>query len=174
MAKKIPGVINQALVYRNADDELAGVASLTLPDVNNVTEEIRALGTGGFEMAIDGQFDPMEFGLKFSNIFSGITVGGKSDVDLTAMFALQEADSETGALSQIVPAVAEFKGQRKGVSGGEIAPAAKLEIDTTFSVTYYKLEIDGNTVFEIDVLTNRCVIDGEDVMSEINKAIGRN
>ncbi|WP_033730345.1 phage major tail tube protein, partial [Pseudomonas putida] len=46
------------------------------------------------------------------------------------------------------------------------------EIKHAVSLTYYKLEVDGRTVYEIDALGMRRVIDGVDQLAEQRAALG--
>ncbi len=55
---------------------------------------------------------------------------------------------------------ATFKGLIKKMDGLKMKPSGKLETSIDLSVTYFKLEIGGKTVVEIDVLNNVNVIQG--------------
>ncbi|MER2105013.1 MAG: phage major tail tube protein, partial [Pseudomonas atacamensis] len=46
------------------------------------------------------------------------------------------------------------------------------EIKHAVSVTYYKLEIDGRLMYEIDMVAGIQVIDGKDQLLEVRQALG--
>ena len=55
---------------------------------------------------------------------------------------------------------ATFKGFIKKMDGIKMKPSGKLETSIDLSITYYKLEINGKTLVEIDVLNNVNMIHG--------------
>jgi len=58
---------------------------------------------------------------------------------------------------------ASIKGKVKKRTGGELGRAVKNEPEIEIALTYYKLEISGEVIHEIDVFGKKALIDGEDL-----------
>ena len=58
------------------------------------------------------------------------------------------------------------------VDPGEWAAGSKAEFKYAVDVTYYKLEIDGRVMFEIDPINCVRVIDGVDQLADVRNALG--
>ena len=65
-----------------------------------------------------------------------------------------------------------LRGAVKEVDMGDWKPGDKAEIKHAMSVTYYKLEIDGRVMYEIDPLNMIQVIDGVDQLAAERTALG--
>ena len=68
--------------------------------------------------------------------------------------------------------VATLRGGLREVDPGEWKPGEKAEFKYAVSVTYYKLEIDGRVMFEIDPVNCVRVIDGVDQLAAERAALG--
>ncbi|MNJ22116.1 Phage tail tube protein FII [compost metagenome] len=55
---------------------------------------------------------------------------------------------------------------------GDWKPGDKAEIKHNVAVTYYKLEVDGRLVYEIDPLGMKRVINGVDQLAAQRSALG--
>lgn len=55
---------------------------------------------------------------------------------------------------------------------GDWKPGDKAEIKHSIGLTYYKLEVDGRTVYEIDPIGMRRVINGVDQLAAQRSALG--
>ena len=45
-------------------------------------------------------------------------------------------------------------------------------MELEFSLTYYKLELDGIVLYEIDVFNKKAIVDGEDLYATTNNILG--
>lgn len=68
---------------------------------------------------------------------------------------------------------AYIKGSPKNIPGGEKKKGEGQELEQTFSVTYYKLVENGKTITEYNPLANVLIINGVDVVKDINRASSR-
>ena len=82
-----------------------------------------------------------------------------------------ETYNGAGRISE-VPATAFIIGTFKEFPLGNIKPQENAEYETTMSVTYAKLIVDKQEVFEIDVLQNIYKVGMIDVLSKFKKNIG--
>ena len=71
-----------------------------------------------------------------------------------------------------VPAVAYLSGTFKEFPLGNFKPQDNAEYETTMSVNYAKLVINGEEIFEIDVLANIYKVDGVDILAVYRANIG--
>lgn len=70
------------------------------------------------------------------------------------------------------PAKATLRGSIKTFTGQDFTAGGEFTTELPMSVTYYKLEINGKVVFEIDLLRYICVIGGKDLMAARRKNLG--
>jgi P2 family phage contractile tail tube protein len=156
-------------VYSDGKGFAGRATQCTLPKLKIKTDDHRAggmdapvkidLGMEALEAAF--QMSTMErdvlkfFGLADATAFNGVFRGAFRDIK--------------GATKAVA---ATFRGMLSEVDGGDWKPGEKVDAKFTVSLTYYKLEIDGAVVHEIDVLGMVRIIDGVDQLAEIRKAIG--
>jgi P2 family phage contractile tail tube protein len=72
----------------------------------------------------------------------------------------------------VTAVVATLRGRLKEVDLGDWKAGDAAEIKHAVSVTYYKLEIDGRLMYEIDMVAGIQVIDGKDQLLEVRQALG--
>jgi P2 family phage contractile tail tube protein len=165
----IPETLYNFNAYVDGRGFAGRVTQCTLPKLKLKTDDHRAggmdapvkvdLGMEGLEAGF--QMSTMErdalkfFGLADATAFNGVFRG-----------AFRDTKGATKAVA------ATFRGMLSEVDPGDWKPGEKVDAKFTVSLTYYKLEIDGATVYEIDVLGMVRIIDGVDQLADIRKAIG--
>ncbi|GAA5785120.1 phage major tail tube protein [Chitiniphilus shinanonensis] len=148
----------------------AGVATqVTPPKLKLKTEEHRGGGMDapvkmdlGME-AMDASFamlgasrDVMKFfGLANQTAFNGVFRGAWKD--------------QKGA---VVPAVITLRGLLEEVDSGDWKPGEKAETKFSVACSYFRYELDGRVLYEIDPVNMVRVIDGVDQLAEVRAAIG--
>ena len=167
----IPGMIVDSIVRQDGTDEVIGIASLTLPDIENITEEVKGLGVDAFEEVISNAFAAMTLGIKFSGPTANIGFSKQKTTSLIITSSIASFNRETHEEEQ-KKLVCSMKGKLKKRTGGELGKAIKNEIELEFSVTYYKLEIDGVILHEIDKFNKIAIVDGEDLYAVTNNILG--
>ena len=163
-------IIEDAIIRLNGTDELVGVATFTLPDIEHKTETISGLGVIEHDEPIPTAFNAMKLQLKFMNRCKDIAFEYGSNVNLTAKAAILVEDSETHNNDE-VEAIYSFKGKRIKTSGGDIAKAVKNETELEFSLTYYKEEIQGKVIHEIDVYNKKAIVNGKDLYEKVRSIL---
>ena len=101
-------VIEDAIIRLNGTDELVGIATITLPDIEHKTETISGLGVIEHDEPIPTAFNAMKLQLKFMNRCKDIAFEYGSNVNLTAKAAILVEDSETHNNDE-VEAIYSFK-----------------------------------------------------------------
>ena len=165
-----PGIVKDVIVRQDGSNELIGIATTTLPDIENKVETMSGLGTGEFEHVIDTAFNALTLGLKFQGPGKHIGFTKGKAVSLIIKGALSGVDDESHDEALQIMTVS-VKGRLKKRSGGEFGAAVKNETEMEFALTYYKLEIDGEVIIEIDVLNKIVIIDGEDLGAKLKQAL---
>lgn len=159
-----PKILKNFNLYIGGVTLLGKVEEVTLPDLNVITEEHRA---GGMDspMDIDMGIEKLTLGWKSAEhsaeTYSLFGLRNQNAVDVQFRGAL--VDDRT-----VTPYIVTARGMMTSIKGGTASPAAKNPMEATVSLRYYKLEIGGRTVLEIDVDNLvRQTGDGVDQMAEI-------
>lgn len=145
------------------------VPSLTLPKLTLKMEEHRA---GGMDMPIE-----LDMGMEKQEA-SFTTTGVRREslkyfglADVTAFNGTFRGGYK-GARGKVKQVVVTLRGALKEVDMGDWKSGDKAEIKHSVAVTYYKLELDGDLIYEIDPLGMKRVIDGVDQMAALRSALG--
>lgn len=163
-----PRILKNFNLYVGGSTLFGKVEEVTLPDLTIVTESHRG---GGMDTPID-----IDMGME------QLTLGWKSaehSADIYSLFGLRNQNAVDiqfrGALVDdrtVTPYIVTARGMMKSIKGGTASPTAKNPMEATVSLRYYKLEISGRTVLEIDVDNLiRQTGDGVDQMAEIREIL---
>lgn len=145
------------------------VPSLTLPKLTLKMEEFRP---GGMDMPVemDQGMEKMEANFTTTGVrrealkFFGLADGTAFNGTFRGSFK--------GLKGVITPAVITLRGSLKEVDMGDWKAGDKAENKFALAVTYYKLEVDGRQIYEIDPLGMKRVIDGVDQLAAQRQALG--
>jgi len=145
------------------------VTSLTLPKLTLKTEELRL---GGMDAPIekDQGMEKMEASFATTGVrkeslkFFGLADGTSFNGTFRGAFK--------GLKGAITPVVVTLRGLLKELDMGDWKPADKAEFKHSVALTYYKLEVDGRLMYEIDPLGMKRVINGVDQLAAQRSALG--
>lgn len=165
-----PGIIKDAIVRKDGTEELVGIATITIPDIQNKVETVTGLGVTEYEHVLDTAFDAMSLVLKFSGMTKAVNFSKSKTVSLIIKIAAGGLDDKTHEEAMEVVTIS-VKGRVKRRSGGEVGVATKNEPEVELALTYYKYEIEGETITEIDTLNKVAVVDGEDLRAILNNKL---
>ena len=169
----IPVVINNAIVRKNGDNILQGIATVTLPKLTKKTESLEAFGIAGtVDIPIESHYDAMTTNLKFVSMSQDASMDDGEVVNLNIEAALQVVDKETHKTNKIITLMADIKGMIKEENLGDLSPGGKAETEIVISTTYYKLSIDGKEIFELDILNMVDRKNAKEINAAIKTAIG--
>lgn len=168
----IPAVVNNCVVRRNGDDKLLFVGSVTLPDIVKKKQSLEAFGTlGTVEVPIEGQLEPLTLSIKATNINKNISIEDGDIVDINIKAALQEIDADTGKTNCIVNFSSSVKAMIQEIKMGEMKTGSSAETEITLVCTYYRVTIDGKDIYEIDKLNGKYLVNGKDLLADVNRAL---
>ncbi|QHG66586.1 phage major tail tube protein [Pseudomonas putida] len=145
------------------------VPNLTLPKLTLKMEEHRP---GGMDM-------PVEMDLGMEKQEAAFTTTGVRREALK-FFGLADGSGFNGTFrgafkglkGKITPVVVTLRGTLKEIDMGDWKSGDKAEIKHSVGLSYYKLEVDGRLLYEIDALGMKRVIDGVDQLAAQRAALG--
>lgn len=165
----IPQTLTNMSLFVDGRSYAGKVTELTLPVLTRTTDEMRAGGMDG----------PVEIGLGIELMSASFKLAG-IDRESLAFFGLADDTAFNsvfrGAFKDLkgatVAAVATLRGMLKEVDPGAWTPGQRNETTYTLSPSYYKLEVDGQVLYEIDPLNCVRIINGVDELAAERAAIG--
>lgn len=166
------GITNFA-VYEDAT-EFYGMAEVTLPEISQITEEVKGAGLSG---AISGVFvghvEAMTMTLNFRSVTAdAIKLAEQRSHQLDLRAAQVIWDNTAGKyIEQKVKHVLLVTPTK--FSPGKLAPAASAEASGEYAVTYFATYIDGKKKMEIDIVNFIYYVNGKDYLAEVRKALGK-
>lgn len=163
-------VLNMFNAYQNGVKRIGVTAEVTLPEFEFKSESIEAAGLMGTVDAVAvGHTDAIEQEIPFINadddFFNSLMTG--QNVSMTLRGSQQVTDSATGTIKN-VPVRVVLSGIVKKIKLGSLKQAGLGNPSFTLSLNYYLHEFNGQKRIEIDKLNSVCVINGNDLMAEIN------
>lgn len=165
----IPQTLFNTNLFVDGTSFQGDVPSLVLPKVSVKTEEYRA---GGMDAPIE-----MDMGLeKLESSF--VTNGVRKEA--MKYFGLADQTAFNGSFrgafkgqkGEITAVAATIRGMLKEVDPGDWKAGDKAEFKYAVAVTYYKLEIDGTVMYEIDPVNSIRVVNGVDQLAATRTALG--
>lgn len=165
----IPEVLSNCVAFIDGVSFAGDVPTLTLPKLTKKTDDYQ----GG------GMSAPIEMGMGLEKLEAAWTTNGVRReslkyfglADQTACNAVFRA-SYRGLKGSVKAVIVTLRGAVKEVDMGDWKPGDKAESKHAMSVTYYKLEIDGRVMYEIDPLNMIQVVDGVDQLAAERSALG--
>jgi len=165
----IPQMLSNTNLFVDGVSFAGDVPSLTLPKLTVKTEAHRGGGMAG-EIEMDMGLEKLEASWTSTGVRREMMkyFGLSDQTGCTAVFR----GAFKGLKGQITPVIATLRGMLKEVDPGDWKAGDKAEMKYAMAVTYYKLEIDGRVMYEIDMVNAVRVIDGVDQLAAERSALG--
>lgn len=159
-------------VYADGDRAL-GTASVDLPDIEFIKEEISGAGIAGkIDVGILGHIENLETTLHWRTIFEKpLYLMKQRTVMLSLRGAMQQYNAATG-VRRAVPVRIDLRVAPSSLNLGSLEPAAQTDTESAFTADYIKITVDGATVFEHDKFNYIFVVDMVDILAEVRDALG--
>jgi len=171
MAIEISKVFN-ARVYIDGTDFIARAEEVELPKVKFKFADTKALGIYA-DSELPTGLDKLEARIKFNSVYPDfIALAADPFTTRTVIIRAPYQVWVQQGVSKTAPLKAELRGFFKEWDSGKFKKADSTEAEATMTVHYYKLEVDGSEIIEIDTLNNIYKIRGEDKLADYNQAIG--
>ncbi len=168
MNQNIPEIISSFNAYHNGTKLIGVTGSVTLPNLDAITEEVSGAGIlGTYETSIPGFYSSMSQEIQFrvldEDIFS--LMNPSELVDLTFRGSVQSTVSSTGALTKNNIRIVE-RGRLKSFTPGKLELGKQMEASVTLELLYILIEVNGNKKLEYDKLNSVFVVNGKDLLEE--------
>lgn len=148
--------------------KLAGkLSELELPAVKIKTQEVTALGLYG-ATEIPSGLEKMEAKFKFNSIYPEAWKHENPHKTCTLIVKSNMQQVNAQGVPNNVAVVATVGGLFKELPSGSFKPGERSEAEHLMAVTYYKLDVAGETVWEIDVFNNIFRHFGVDILASFN------
>ena len=165
----IPEMLTNCVMFVDGVSFSGDVPSMTLPKLSIKSEEYRGGGMSG----------PVDLPTGLEKLEAAFTTNGVRKEALK-FFGLADQTACNlvfrgtfrGQKGTVKAVTVTLRGSLKEVDMGEWKPGDKSEIKHAVGVTYYKLEIDGRVMYEIDFANMVQVIDGVDQLAAERSALG--
>ncbi|MDL2289958.1 phage major tail tube protein [Paludibacteraceae bacterium OttesenSCG-928-F17] len=164
--------VYDANVYVNNSSTHGTASEVTCPTITAKMSDYNALGMAGTASFFNG-FEAMELTIKWTypdNDVKAACANFLKPVDLMIRSSKSEFDSD--GIANEAPVVIYLKGYPKQHPGGTYKKNEDTEVESVFSVLYYKEEVDGDEIVEVDVLNNIYIVDGVDMLAERRQNLG--
>lgn len=164
--------ITNANVYVNGKSFLGRAEETGPPSIKYKYADHKALGMFG-EMEHPVGIEKMEHKIKWNSLYPDVLkqVGNPFQaIDMQIRSSSDVYEGNTRVAQQSV--VIYLKANAKEFASGTFKPQEYDGPESTFSASYYKLEINGEVITEIDVEANIWSVDGVDLMAQQRENLG--
>ena len=152
-------------VYEDGEVLVGIMDEIDLPGFEFLSDTISGHGIAGeIEDPTVGLTKSMEWEPKFRTLYKNMSLNPLKSKTYTVRAAQQGRDAEGNVGFSGVKAI--IKGKPKSFSAGKLKKGSPAEPSSKIEVTYYKLEVNGECLVEIDKFNGVCKINGEDVLAE--------
>ena len=163
----IKGAVLADTVY--SDGELvAKDVTVTLPSVNYMTAEHKAMGT--IELPMLGQIEAMEASVTKKGYDAGLATLAQPTAKNLEIRFVQDVITAEG-VSQPEGCKAFLRAVPKTLPGSDLEPGATGDTQVTFAVTRYQLIVGGKELCLVDQLKGIQRINGKDYAKSINSLL---
>ena len=164
--------VYDANVYVNNSSKHGQASEVTCPEISAKMEEYKSLGMIGSAEFFNG-FDKMESTIKWTYPDNEAKLACANFLEpVNIMVRSSKAEYGGEGIKEEVPVVIYLKGYPTKHPGGTYKPKEDTEVESSFSILYYKEEVDGEEILEIDVLNNIYKVGGEDLLAERRQNLG--
>jgi len=161
-----------ARVYIDGLDFIAKAEEVELPKVKFKFADTKGLGLYA-EAELPTGLDKLEAKIKFNTIDPEfVKLAADPFTTRTVIVrAPYQVWTQTG-VSKTAPLKAEIRGTFKEYDTGKLKGRDSAEAEATLSVSYYKLEIDGQELIEVDAFNNIYKVGGRNLLLDFKQSIG--
>ena len=164
----IPKILKNFNLFVDGRGYVGLIEDITLPKLSATMTELQS---GGMDVPLDVEMGMDKLECSFNlfeydvNVIKQFGLGNGAQVPLTLKGAMDDEE-------KVIPIVITIKGAWKELDFGNWKAGDNPKLGVTVSLRYYKLEIDGKPMVEIDVANMIRKIDGKDQLESTRSAIG--
>ncbi len=172
MDKIIPEVINNYNVYDSNSNALVGISGeIPLPNFEALTSTMSGAGMlGEIENPVIGQFKSTDIEIPFRTLYESVfkLMDTRTPLSLTIRGSEQSTSTSTGATVMTSIRIV-VRGKFKAFEGGKMKIGEGTESKIKLESWYILFEIDGKKMLELDKFNPTYVVDGQDMLADVNK-----
>lgn len=155
-------------IYEDGYDMVGIADEIDLPGYEFLTETLTGHGIAGeIEDPTMGLTKSIEWEPKFRTLYKDIDLNPMKYRVYTVRGTQQGRDTNKNVEMTGLKAI--IGGYPKSFTGGKLKSGSPIEPGFKLEVAYYKLEVDGKCLFEIDKLNFVCIVNGVDVLANVKK-----
>lgn len=166
----LPRKLTNFAVFADGVNYMGEIPEVTLPTLSRKVDEYRSGGMDG-PIDLDYGMEKMEAELKGAGFIDGLSTKWGARAHDAAMLrfagALTRDDSAAVEQCEVV-----MRGRLIKMDPGSAKAGDATEQTYSYSLSYYKLTINGQVAMEIDLVNMVCVVDGEDMNASVRAAMG--
>ncbi|MGE4402849.1 MAG: phage major tail tube protein [Desulfobulbus sp.] len=164
--------ITNANVYVDGNSLLGKVEECKLPEIKITLSEHKTLGMQG-KLEFPSGIDKMEATFKWNSLYADvlIKVANPFQAAEVQVRGSLETYANAGRIEE-VPVVAYLTGTFTKFPMGGFKQHDNVEAETSMSVKYAKLELNGQEILEVDALANIYKAGGVDLLATYKTNIG--
>ena len=169
----LPEVLNSFNLYDDTEKLVGVTGEVTLPEFTMINDTLDGAGIlGEIEDPVTGQFESATMSFTWSCLNKSFLklMNTTKPRQLTLRASLQCMDTATGQ-TDYYPCKIVVRGKAKTVNFGKAEKAKKMECETEIEVMYFKVVLNNSTLFELDKLNFKFVVNGQDMRAKIRKQI---
>ncbi|CUI71131.1 phage major tail tube protein [Achromobacter xylosoxidans] len=168
----MPSKLKNMNLYNDGQSYLGVVTAVTVPKLTRKMEAFRGggmLGSAKADFGLDDDAMKMEWtiGGYVKQILQQYGAVGVDGVQLRFAAAFQRDDTQEVDSVEIV-----VRGRHSEIDRGESKVGDDTEVKITTECVYYKETLNGETLYEIDLLNMIQMVGGVDVTESLRRAIG--
>ena len=156
--------ITNANAYRDGNTLIGKLEQIDLPAIKFKSEDISALGLFS-NVEIPTGLEKMEAKLKWNSIYDADWKAASPVTSSTIVVKSNMVKQTAGGRTEQIPVTASVKGVYKELPTGNLKANAKFDgAEHLMSVNYYKLEVGGKKIYEVDIFNNILFIGDTDIL----------
>lgn len=164
--------ITNANVYIDGTSFLGKIEEAKLPDVVATLSEHKALGMIG-KIELPNGIDKMEMSMKWNSLYGDVLKKAANPFKAVQLQCRSSQETYTGqGRTEEVPVVVHLTGSFKKFPLGGYKQHDNVEAETTMTITYFRLVVNGEDIVEVDVLSNIYKVGGVDLLAQYRSNIG--
>jgi P2 family phage contractile tail tube protein len=172
MGKVTINRLTNANVYLDGKSFLGKAEEISLPQIKHMLSEHKAIGMVG-KMKFFAGIESMEAKVKWNSLYPDAM---KKMANPVQMIQLQVRGSletyESGGRTAQQPVVCYISCFPMDIPMGNYKQHDNVELESNLNVTYCKMEINGDVIVEVDIMSNIYKVDGVDILAQYRENIG--
>lgn len=172
MSKIAINRITNCNIYVDGGSLLGRAEEVNCPNPKFKMSEHKALGMFG-SVEFPSGIDKMEAKIKWNSFYAEVLKKAANPFKAVSLQVRGSIENYTsGGRTGETPIVMFMTAQYKDFPGGNFKQHDNVELESNLSVTYFRQEIAGQVITEIDVLANIFKVDGVDMLATYRNNLG--